>query len=100
MNTGYHDSAAAAERRSACCSFCRKDPGDAGTLIEGPNIDGFRAYICRDCVELCAMIFEQKSASQNEATSSQLDPTVLAQKIEEFLQLLSDPEREALNLHL
>ena len=36
------------------CSFCRKSYRDVGPLIVGPELDkGLRAYIFRDCVELC-----------------------------------------------
>jgi ATP-dependent Clp protease ATP-binding subunit ClpX len=55
----------AGEVSSALCSFCGKSWRDVGTLIEGPEIEGFgRAYICSECVELTSEILERAKASK------------------------------------
>lgn len=42
------------------CSFCSRDEGEVKKLIAGPN-----AYICNDCVWLCASICWQDGAKPN-----------------------------------
>ena len=43
-------------QKNAYCSFCRKHYREVGPLVEGPG----EAYICGDCVSLCAKILEQE----------------------------------------
>ena len=43
-------------QKNAYCSFCRKHYREVGPLVEGPG----GAYICGDCVSLCAKILEQE----------------------------------------
>ena len=101
QNPRDHESEGAAERPSARCSFCQKDSSEVGTLVEGPSRDELGAvYICRDCVELCASIFEQEKqrslAPQDETAAS--DAMSVQQKIDEVLGTLSDTEREVVKL--
>jgi len=50
---------AATKQPGPHCSFCNKEPGDVGLLIESPSFDRVRpAYICGRCVELCCSILE------------------------------------------
>lgn len=42
------------------CSFCKKDEKSAGPLIAGP--DGIK--ICRNCVNLCNMIYEENDEKE------------------------------------
>ena len=39
------------------CSFCGKSQDQVRKLIAGPN----GAYICDECVDICAEIIEEKS---------------------------------------
>ncbi len=43
-------------QKNAYCSFCRKHYREVGPLVEGPG----EAYICGDCVSLCAKILDQE----------------------------------------
>jgi ATP-dependent Clp protease ATP-binding subunit ClpX len=53
---------------SPTCSFCRKSYRHVGPLIESPELDnGVKAYICRDCVELCAQILDQERQKREAA---------------------------------
>jgi hypothetical protein len=40
------------------CSFCRKSQDSVQKLITSPNSDPSRAYICDECVMVCASILE------------------------------------------
>jgi len=43
------------------CSFCRRNRGDAGPLVEGPGSSGLGgAAICRHCALLCLAVFDQE----------------------------------------
>lgn len=102
-NPSGHESDDPAERPSVRCSFCLKDSGDAGTLIEGrERHESGRAYICRNCVECCVYIFmdvKRKSlAIEDAAAANQFALTPLAQVIEETLKRLTDTEREIVKL--
>jgi ATP-dependent protease Clp ATPase subunit len=46
-----------ADENSLRCSFCRKKQGSVGKLISSPS-DYPRAYICDECVAVCASIIE------------------------------------------
>jgi ClpX C4-type zinc finger len=53
---------------SYTCSFCRKSYRDAGPLVEGPELDtGVRAYICRNCVEVCTQVLDQERRKREAA---------------------------------
>jgi hypothetical protein len=102
-NLSDDESEAAAERPSVPCSFCLKDSRDAGTLIEGPERDQLgRAYICRNCVEICVYILmdvKRKSLATDDATAvGQFVLTPLSQLIEETLKTLTDTERKIVKL--
>lgn len=43
------------------CSFCEKIILENIVLIKGPSIFKHRAYICENCVAICAMIVLDKS---------------------------------------
>ena len=43
------------------CSFCGKQQQEVKRLIAGPS-----AYICDDCVELCASILKQEEIDEKE----------------------------------
>jgi hypothetical protein len=40
------------------CSFCGKSRKSVGKLISSPGSDGPRAYICDECIAVCAAILE------------------------------------------
>jgi DNA-binding CsgD family transcriptional regulator len=100
---GDHEPEDSDERPSVRCSFCLKDSRDAGSLVEGPErfLLG-RAYICRNCVEICVYIFmdvKRKSlATEDAAAVGKFVLTPLAQMIEETLKTLNDTEREIIKL--
>ena len=103
QNPSDDESEDAAELLSFRCSFCLKDSRDAGTLIEGRERDELgRAYICRNCVEICVYIFmdvKQKRLAIEDATAAgQFVLTPLAQMIEETLETLTDTERKIVKL--
>ena len=65
-----HGSDGLAEPLSACCSFCLKRPSDECTLIEEPERGEVgAAYLCQDCVELCAEIFENQKRKTSDSES-------------------------------
>jgi RNA polymerase sigma factor (sigma-70 family) len=105
-NPGDHGSGDAPDPASERCSFCLQSPSDAGTLLEGPERGELgRAYICRNCVELCASIFEsrEQEASANEIgdPESPIDAAtqeVLTEKIDHALQTLTAREREIIKM--
>ncbi len=102
-NPSDDESKDASERLSARCSFCLKDSKGAGTLIEGPERDGsVRAYICRNCIEICVYCFidvkRKGLATEDAAARSQFVLTPLAQMIEETLKTLTDTERTIVKL--
>jgi RNA polymerase sigma factor (sigma-70 family) len=105
-NTTDRESVDAAERRSPRCSFCLKDWRDAGTLVEGPKRAELGAvYICRDCVEFCASIFEvekQRSLTpQGKTAEGPIDAAtreMLKAQVDQILKPLTDREREIIKL--
>ena len=44
------------------CSFCGKTDGQVRKLIAGPN----GAYICDECVDICAEIIEEELAEEED----------------------------------
>jgi RNA polymerase sigma factor (sigma-70 family) len=94
------------EGLSARCSFCLKSSRDADTLIEGPNRSELGAvYICLECVELGAAIFESRKqtslATDDEPVGSPIDMTTrnpLEEKIDQVLTSLTVLEREIIKL--
>jgi hypothetical protein len=52
---GFRRSTHANELR---CSFCRKSQDSVQKLIANPSDDPNRAYICDECVSVCAAILE------------------------------------------
>jgi DNA-directed RNA polymerase specialized sigma subunit len=102
-NPSDQESEDAAERPSARCSFCLQDSRESGTLIEGPNHDKLgAAYICYNCVYICAVIFEDKKqeilATEDAAAASQFVLTPLSQMIEKTLKTLTEPESKVVKL--
>jgi hypothetical protein len=43
------------------CSFCKRIIEFNIVIIKGPSISKHRAYICEDCVAVCAMMVLNKS---------------------------------------
>jgi DNA-directed RNA polymerase specialized sigma24 family protein len=100
-----HESQDAAQRASARCSFCLHDPSDTGTLIEGRKRDDFGpAYICSNCVDLCAHILEDRNqkqklvATEDKVAAHPFDLNWLSQIIEYTLESLTDTERKIVRL--
>ena len=62
------------------CSFCNKTQDQVRKLIAGPN----GAYICEECVDICAEIIEEEF--QDEQESGEFEINLLKpQEIKEFL---------------
>ena len=69
------------DEKTCKCSFCGKSQSQVRKLIAGPN----GAYICDECVDICAEIVEEEYDDDLE-TSSELDINLLKPKeIKEFL---------------
>ena len=49
------------------CSFCGKTDGQVRKLIAGPN----GAYICDECVDICAEIIEEELLEEEEPMPQQ-----------------------------
>ena len=45
------------------CSFCNKTQAQVRKLIAGPN----GAYICDECIDVCAEIIEEEFAYEDES---------------------------------
>ncbi len=93
------------------CSFCQKHYRDVGPLVEGPTLaGGFRAYICGDCVELCALIVAQEKwrpravvdhdteHPPDDAVFSTEDSCAIREQIDTVLLKLSEVERKIVKL--
>jgi len=85
------------------CSFCNKEAGLVGLLIESPTFGGSRpAYICGPCVELCSSIIEQQKskATAGSARDAEFlpDGPELAKEIARSLPKLSDLEQRVITL--
>jgi RNA polymerase sigma factor (sigma-70 family) len=93
--------AATTEGHAAYCSFCAKGPETVGQLIEGR---GAQAYICRQCAELCLMIFERQSWKRCAEQEGEQRATngatreLLTEKIDQSLSDLTPLEREVIKL--
>ena len=46
------------DENSLRCSFCHKSQKSVGKLISSPGSDSPRAYICDECITICAAIVE------------------------------------------
>ena len=58
-------------RRASCddsprCSFCKKGQKKAGRLISSPSDSPPRAYICDECVTMCAAVIEDDQRESQE----------------------------------
>ena len=51
------------------CSFCGKTQDQVNRLISGPN----GAFICDECIDICAEILEEEGVDGNEDKSSAKD---------------------------
>jgi ClpX C4-type zinc finger len=54
------------DTETLCCSFCHKSEKAVGKLISSPS-DYPRAYICDECIAVCASILEDDQAQINAA---------------------------------
>jgi RNA polymerase sigma factor (sigma-70 family) len=98
-SSGDHESGSGAERIPPRCSFCRKIPDDGVTLIEGPILEGsLRAYICRDCVELCAAMLDMERMRGEWEPLGEATREWLRERLDQVLETLSGPEREVITL--
>ncbi len=89
--------------RTVRCSFCSKGPETVGELIDGPASPGCTpAYICYDCVQLCASIFEhRRMLGETEQERDRIDADtqdMLKEKIDQSLSELTNLEREVIKL--
>jgi hypothetical protein len=55
-----------ADSDSLRCSFCQKAQKDVGKLISSPS-DHPRAYICDECISVCAAILEDDREAADDA---------------------------------
>lgn len=66
------------------CSFCGKSQEQVGRLISGPN----GAFICDECVDICAEIIEEEAFGEESRSSVKEDINLL--KPEELKSFLDD----------
>ena len=66
------------------CSFCGKTQDQVGKLISGPN----SAYICDECVDICAEIIEEENFDESKDSSAKEDINLI--KPEEMKAFLDD----------
>ena len=66
------------------CSFCGKTQDQVGRLISGPN----GAFICDECVDICAEIIEEENLDEKEGSSPKEEINLL--KPEELKAFLDD----------
>ena len=98
---GDPQSTAKAEEHAASCSFCGKGPESVGQLVEGREVE---AYICRECAELCLMIFERESWRRCTEREHAQRPfygamrELVQAKIDQSLSDLSPMERDVIKL--
>jgi RNA polymerase sigma factor (sigma-70 family) len=93
------------EGLSLRCSFCNKGPATIGDLIERPAWPGcIPAYICADCVELCAYLLEQRrtlAGGEQKPDQSEINaatPKMLEEKIKQTLSVLTSLESDVIKL--
>lgn len=67
------------------CSFCNKTQAQVRKLIAGPN----GAYICDECIEICAEIIEEEFEFEDESNSlgdiNLLKPEEIKQLLDEYV---------------
>jgi RNA polymerase sigma factor (sigma-70 family) len=117
-DTPVPDSDQAAERPSLRCSFCLENSSDVGSLLKGPwRGEASAAYICRACVERCALTFDAQEEEmavigesedsyfgefiEDEAAESPINAAtqeMLKEKIDQVLKTLTHREREIIKL--
>ena len=68
------------------CSFCGKSQGQVRKLIAGPK----GAYICEECVDICAEIIEEEIENEEEAGTAEETEQINLLKPEELKAFLDD----------
>ena len=68
------------------CSFCGKSQGQVRKLIAGPK----GAYICDECVEICAEIIEEEFENEEETGAAEETEQINLLKPEELKAFLDD----------
>ena len=68
------------------CSFCGKSQGQVRKLIAGPT----GAYICDECVDICAEIIEEEFENEEEAGTAEETEQINLLKPEELKAFLDD----------
>lgn len=68
------------------CSFCGKSQGQVRKLIAGPK----GAYICDECVDICAEIIEEEFENEKEAGTAEETEQINLLKPEELKAFLDD----------
>ena len=68
------------------CSFCAKSQGQVRKLIAGPK----GAYICDECVDICAEIIEEEFENEEEAGTAEETEQINLLKPEELKAFLDD----------
>ena len=74
------------ERRAVRCSFCGKSQGQVRKLIAGPK----GAYICDECVDICAEIIEEEFENEEETGTAEETEQINLLKPEELKAFLDD----------
>ena len=56
------------DKREVRCSFCGRTQEEVKRIIAGPN-----AYICNECISICADLLEEEGAAESFASQFELD---------------------------
>ena len=68
------------------CSFCGKSQGQVRKLIAGPK----GAYICDECVDICAEIIEEEFENEEETGTAEETEQINLLRPEELKAFLDD----------
>ena len=68
------------------CSFCGKAQEQVHRLISGPN----GAYICDECIDICAEILDEESVNEGAEEKSSVEEQINLLKPEELNKFLDD----------
>ena len=61
----------ASDKREVRCSFCGRTQEEVKRIIAGPN-----AYICNECIAICAEILDEEGTTEELAARFELDDSL------------------------
>lgn len=68
------------------CSFCGKGQYDVKQLISGPDLHGFKPYICNECIDVSHKIIIDKEQSRNKDLNEiTLTPVEIKEQLDTYV---------------